>query len=115
MAFYGDASSNRSVQSERSSPMNSPKPDDGIEETVSWNWKMVASAAVGLLAVIFILQNTEKHSIRFLFFEWTAGTWFALLITFVLGMLVGWLLTRFLRSGRANGTGSKQDRPDGGL
>jgi len=79
--------------------MSSPKNEvDRIDETADWNWKAIGAAIAGLLAVIFILQNTEKHSIRFLFFEWTAGTWFALLVTFLLGMLVGWLLTRFVRS-----------------
>ena len=79
--------------------MNSPKPDDdGIEETADWNWKMIAVGVIALLVLIFILQNTEKQSIQFLLFDWNVGTWLALLITFVLGMLVGWLLTRHMRS-----------------
>ena len=79
--------------------MNSPNSEvDGIEETAEWNWKMIAAGVVAVLALIFILQNTEKRSIQFLFFDWTVGTWFALLVTFVLGMLVGWLLAWFIRS-----------------
>jgi uncharacterized integral membrane protein len=79
--------------------MNSPNPDvDGIEETAEWNWKMIAAGVVAVLVMIFILQNTEKRSIQFLFFDWTVGTWVALLVTFVLGMLVGWLLAWFIRS-----------------
>ncbi len=81
--------------------MNSPNPDrDGIEETADWNWKVIAAGVIAVLALIFILQNSEKRSIQFLFFDWIVGTWVALLVTFALGMLVGWLLERFLRSRR---------------
>ena len=85
--------------------MNSPTTDDdGIEETADWNWKMIAIGVIALLVLVFILQNTEKQSIQFLLFDWTVGTWLALLITFVLGMLVGWLLTRFMRSRKDSAT-----------
>ncbi len=81
--------------------MNSPNPDrDGIEESADWNWKVIAAGVIAVLALIFILQNSEKRSIQFLFFDWIVGTWVALLVTFALGMLVGWLLARFLRSRR---------------
>ena len=88
--------------------MNSPNPDaDGIEETADWNWKMIAIGVVAASVLIFILQNTEKQSIQFLLFDWTVGTWLALLITFVLGMLVGWLLSRFMRSRKDRATDRK--------
>jgi uncharacterized integral membrane protein len=81
--------------------MDSSKPDaDDIEQTADWNWKAITSGVVVVLALIFILQNTEKRSIQFLFFGWTVGTWVALLVTFVLGMLAGWLLAWFVRSRR---------------
>ena len=81
--------------------MDSPKPDaDAIDQTADWNWKVIAAGVAAVLALIFILQNTEKRSIQFLFFDWTVGTWVALLVTFVLGMLAGWLLAWFVRSRR---------------
>ncbi len=82
--------------------MNSPKPAaDDIEQTADWNWKAIGAGIAGALALIFILQNTEKRSVQFLFFDWTVGTWVALLVAFLLGMLVGWLLPRYVRSHRA--------------
>ena len=88
--------------------MNSPTTgDDGIEETADWNWKMITIGVIALLVLVFILQNTEKQSIQFLLFDWTVGTWLALLITFVLGMLVGWLLTRVMRSRKDRATDRK--------
>ncbi len=88
--------------------MSSAQPDPGdIEETADWNWKMIAALVVVALALIFILQNTERNSIRFLFFEWNVGTWVALLVTFVFGMIAGWLLSRFVRSRRRSGADEK--------
>ena len=81
--------------------MNSSKPDaDDIEQTADWNWKAIAAGVAAVLALIFILQNTEKRSVQFLFFDWTVGTWAALLVTFVLGMLAGWFLSWYVRSRR---------------
>ena len=81
--------------------MESPKPEaHDIEQTADWNWKAITIGVVAVLTLIFILQNTEKRSVQFLFFDWTVGTWVALLVTFVLGMLAGWLLAWFVRSRR---------------
>ena len=81
--------------------MNSPNFEaDDVEQTSDWNWKAITAGVVAVLTLVFILQNTEKRSIQFLFFDWTVGTWVALLVTFVLGMLAGWLLAWFVRSRR---------------
>ena len=81
--------------------MNSPKFEaDDLEQTSDWNWKAITAGVVAVLTLVFILQNTEKRSIQFLFFDWTVGTWVALLVTFVLGMLAGWFLSWYVRSRR---------------
>lgn len=78
--------------------MNNPKYDGaGVTKSTQVNWKLIAAGGVGLLALIFILQNTERGTIEFLFFDWTVGVWLALTITFVLGLAVGLLLPRFFR------------------
>ena len=48
---------------------------------------------LGVLALIFIFENTRDVRIRLLIPEVTMPLWLALLITFV----VGWLCGRFLR------------------
>lgn len=56
--------------------------------------KGIGAIVLGVLALVFILQNTDEVPIQFLFWDVRAGTWLALLITFALGLLVGWLLAR---------------------
>jgi uncharacterized integral membrane protein len=51
---------------------------------------------LGVLALIFIFENTRDVRIRLLIPEVTMPLWLALLMTFV----VGWLCGRFLRRSR---------------
>ncbi len=73
--------------------MNDDLPDgEDLQISEDWNWKLIAAGVVGVLALIFMLQNRQQRTIHFLFFEWTAGVWFALLVTFALGLAAGLLL-----------------------
>jgi len=60
-------------------------------------WGLVGGGVALVLAAVFVLQNTETGTIEFLIFEWEVGIWLGLLITFLLGVLAGWLLPMFLR------------------
>jgi len=44
--------------------------------------------------VIFVVQNTEKTEVKFLFFDVQIGVWFGLAVSLVLGLLIGWLIGR---------------------
>ena len=41
---------------------------------------LIAVIVVAVLILVFILQNTSKATVHFLFFDFTAGKWFALLV-----------------------------------
>lgn len=56
--------------------------------------KTVLGAVVGALTVWFILANNAETRIRFWVVWVTAKLWIALLITFVAGIIVGYLLKR---------------------
>jgi uncharacterized integral membrane protein len=58
--------------------------------------KLVAAAVVTVLVVVFIFQNTERNTIDFLWLSVETGLWLALLVTFVVGVAVGWVLQRFV-------------------
>jgi len=45
-----------------------------------------------LLLVIFSLQNTQSTTVKFLFWEANTSGAFLILITFILGLAIGWLL-----------------------
>jgi uncharacterized integral membrane protein len=63
-------------------------------------WGAVAAAT---LALVFILQNTDETRVKFLFAEAELPLFFALLITTLLGVIIGWLAPRVRRGRRAPG------------
>ena len=58
------------------------------------SWRFYLAAAVALLALILVIQNSQKVEFRFYFVEGETPLFFGLIIAFVLGALVGWLLPR---------------------
>lgn len=56
--------------------------------------KAIVVAILVVLLLVFVLQNTDDTGIHFLFWNVTTGTWLALVVTFVLGLLLGLLLPR---------------------
>lgn len=60
----------------------------------------IALVVVGILLLLFILQNSEKGTINFLFWDATMRTWVALSIAAVLGFVGGYLVARLRRRRR---------------
>jgi uncharacterized integral membrane protein len=59
-------------------------------------------AGIGLvLLLIFVLQNTDRADVDFLFLDVTVRIWSVILISAALGFVVGWALGR-ARRGRRN-------------
>lgn len=58
------------------------------------NARQTFAAAVGVVALIFILQNTDEVDIDFFTVTLSAPLWLVLGALFVIGMLVGMLLQR---------------------
>ena len=60
-------------------------------ETKAWfrNPKIVAALVVGVLALVFALQNTDEKHVRFLFWSWSMPAWIWLLLVFAAGVAVG--------------------------
>jgi uncharacterized integral membrane protein len=60
--------------------------------------KTISAAVVGILAVVFALQNTGEKHVRFLFWSWSMPAWIWLLVIFAAGVVVGsifpWLRRR---------------------
>jgi len=50
--------------------------------------------ALGVLALVFILQNMQDARISIFNFDIIAPLWTILLVTLAVGMLIGFLLTR---------------------
>lgn len=54
--------------------------------------KLIVLLVVLLLFLIFILQNTEVVELRFLFWHLEASRAIVLLMSFLLGLVMGWLI-----------------------
>jgi uncharacterized integral membrane protein len=50
--------------------------------------RIIGLVVVAVLILVFILQNTDKTTVHFLFFDFTAGKWFALVVAVALGVLL---------------------------
>lgn len=62
-------------------------------------WRFYAIAVLVVLALLFVLQNTDETNVNFLFAETRLPLFFALLIAIALGALIGWLTPR-VRGGK---------------
>lgn len=54
--------------------------------------KLIVTAVVAVLVLIFVFQNTEEAPITFLFWDGTVAVWVALLATLVIGFGIGWVV-----------------------
>jgi uncharacterized integral membrane protein len=73
-----------------------------VADTGSKPWyyraKVVTGLVVGVLAVVFVLQNTDQKHVTFLLWSWSMPLWIWLLVIFAAGVVVGsvfpWLRRR---------------------
>ncbi len=56
------------------------------------NTKMILSIVLGILALIFVVQNSKSGTIHFLLFKFTAPVWIAFLLILTAGAVVGYVL-----------------------
>ncbi|CAN5826851.1 hypothetical protein BH24ACT5_BH24ACT5_32230 [soil metagenome] len=69
------------------------EPDDrtGVSPT------LVAFVVIGVLTLVFILQNTRRTTVRFLFFDPVLRVWTAILVSVALGVVLDRLLMAWWR------------------
>ena len=63
------------------------------------NWKLWLAGVAALILAIFIVQNSQKVVIDFLFVETETPLIFGLLVAGLLGFAIGWLVP-IVRRGR---------------
>ena len=51
---------------------------------------LIASGVAAVVVLIFILQNTEKTKVHFLWLNVTWGIWFVIVVSMLLGAVMGW-------------------------
>jgi uncharacterized integral membrane protein len=60
--------------------------------------RLVVAAVLTVLALVFVLQNTRRGNINFLFWEANAPVWLWFLGVFVVGVAVGSVFPWFRRN-----------------
>lgn len=58
---------------------------------------LIGLIAVGVISLVFVLQNNQSTEIKFLFFNVDGSLWIVILIAIVLGMALDRLLQMLLR------------------
>lgn len=61
-------------------------------------WKLVLWAAVALYAVIFLLVNSDRQDVNFVFFTVETRQIWLILLSMALGAVLGWIGPRWWRS-----------------
>ena len=61
-------------------------------------WKLVLWGAVALYAVIFLLVNSERSDVNFVFFTVRTRLIWLILLSMALGAVLGWIGPRWWRS-----------------
>ena len=75
--------------------------DDGVGRARSGlSPALIAAAVIVVVLVIFILQNSDRAPIEFLFFERRTPVWVAIGIGIVLGIILDRLVTAWWRRSR---------------
>lgn len=59
--------------------------------------RLIGGVVLAVLAVIFVLQNTARGRVSFLFWHITAPSWTWLIVIFVVGVIVGSMFPWFRR------------------
>jgi uncharacterized integral membrane protein len=68
------------------------------------NAKLIVAAIAAVLAIVFVVINTNQVEINFLFFKVTAPLLVALIVSMLLGFIVGLIFPK-LRADRSDSRG----------
>lgn len=70
--------------------MSDHAPIEGSPKRQGPGWRTYVLGVAGLLLAIFVVQNSQKVTVDFLFVETETPLIFALLVAGALGALIGW-------------------------
>jgi lipopolysaccharide assembly protein A len=61
-------------------------------------WRLIIAVVLAVLALIFVFQNRARVSMHYLWANFTSPLWLMLVVTLLIGVVIGWLVRR--RAGR---------------
>lgn len=66
--------------------------------------RLIVALIVGVLILVFALQNRHRTRVNFLFFHWDGRVVYVIIVSALAGALAMWLVHRARRRGRTRGT-----------
>jgi len=81
-------------------PHRGPAPLPGEKARKERTWRFYAAIAIGIVALVFIVQNSQEVEVDFIVATTSTPLFFILIITFALGALAGWLWPHVRRDRR---------------
>lgn len=67
------------------------------------SWRVYLAGTIAVLALILVIQNSQKVEFNFFFVEGETPLFFGLIIALLLGALIGWLLPKVRGDRRRHG------------
>jgi uncharacterized integral membrane protein len=89
--------------------MDARDPLEGLPKKQGPGWRAYVLGIALLLLAIFVLQNSQKVTVDFLFVETETPLIFALLVAGALGALIGWAWPHVRRGRRQEREFEKRD------
>jgi lipopolysaccharide assembly protein A len=71
------------------------------------SWRFYAAIVVAVVALVFIVQNSQEVEVDFIVATTSTPLFFVLIITFALGALAGWLWPHVRRDRRRQREGER--------
>lgn len=68
--------------------------DDWVERREGPSTKLIVLAAVAILLLVFVIQNTDDAQIDFLFWNGVFPLWTMIVVAAALGLIGGWVIGR---------------------
>lgn len=82
---------------ERAVSEQTPAPQPTSEQPLSERLKLWGAVALGVILIVFFLQNLHEAEVRFLWFEWTTRVIWALIVSALIGAAATLLIATIRR------------------
>jgi len=56
--------------------------------------KLIVAGVIGVLLLLFVVQNSEQASVNFMFIDANVPVWFVIVLSAILGFVAGWFVGR---------------------
>src|SRR3712207_2204540 len=85
---------------------------DWVERREGPSTKLIVLAAVAILLVVFVVQNTDRAQIDFLFWNGVFPLWTMIVVAAILGLIAGWMVGRLAAAERRARDAERRLRDD---